>query len=310
MTSIHISTHTPEEKTLVCTYRRHTPLQQGGYSVNIRNNFDTSSIDFDTLEILENDILLYEITGALNINSHRNKNEHVHRNLANGIFSSIYAIVDKKMQQNETYILKLAEEDIGPLIKKYNNDLKIFADIKKHLIDIKFYGKITVPTYDNGTKQYYYMIVPVYNTFDCVKMIDMQLETKIEFLYKLALLLNTLQEKKYMVPDLKHANIGYDNNGEIILIDYDIYTLYHISDMFCGNYTYQLSQLAHNGNFDFYPFAIVFNYFIYMNHKSLHESAINHNFMSYKEYVAFCEKYIINQTCSNAKKEYDANNIF
>ena len=248
-------THNPKQKDLICVYK-----QDGGDSSNIIKNFDTSKINANVLEIMDNKRkVLYILSGK--DNKKENKiygSTFTHLNLNRGAQTSIYLITEHNT--NVQYVLKLTGfpndyTNNQELIDKYRGDLTI-PDIQKNLIDIKFYGKISVPVYEGTTCTFDYIIVPKYHTFD-----DHNLHTPLEkydFLRKLAIFVRTLQLNNWILPDLKLQNIGFDDSGEIILIDYDIEAIYDSKKNLPGSgYTYRSSSCVKNENYNYYSFAMV-----------------------------------------------------
>jgi len=248
-------THNPVNIDLICEYK-----QMGGLASTIMENFNTSKIDpTNSLVLMDGKReILYTLLAEDNkkrTNLWRSDHKGFHYNLNQGSFASVYMITKHKSEFK--YILKLTEADNDRLITQYDNDKKIFPGIKKNLIDIISYGKITVPTYENNvTRKYYYMIVPVYNTFEEEKIATYTVLKKYNLLRNLAILLDKLQRAGYIIPDLKSDNIGYDDSGEIILIDYDTLT-FSSSSEYPHQITYISGNLGNYGNHNYYQFAML-----------------------------------------------------
>jgi hypothetical protein len=249
-------THIPIKKNIICVYKR----QNGGTAKQIMETFNTSGLDTSVLELRDNDtkVVLYTMLKEDNPKENLTENKK-HYNLSNGVSSSVYKITE--LATNTKYILKITTGDNNELIKKYELDKMIFPDIKKHLIDIKYYGEIKVPMHNMHLVTYNYMIVPVYSIFD-ETFISTPSINKYIFLRKLATLINILQHTTpaYSMNDLKPDNIGYDQKTkEIILIDYEQNTLHIAKSPPSFGFSYRSPPKIRekNEHICYYPFAMV-----------------------------------------------------
>ena len=221
--------YTPTKMNFSCTYE-----QKGGYAYEVYDHFDTSKLTVENpLRIMDvsNKTLFYTILAEDNKNIapvNDTTSHQTHYNFGNGTQTSVYKIT--RHGTGRKYILRLTPikkhkmYNIDELIRIYKYDLTL--GITNYLIDIKYYGEITVPAYNGNILKYEYLIVPVYNTFSSHNLHNMSDIQKYDFLRKLAVLLGKLQERNFIHRDLVLANIGYDDLNNLILIDYDRDTFY------------------------------------------------------------------------------------
>jgi len=136
--------------------------------------------------------------------------------LAKGTYQAVFKVSQMENLENisnKKYILKIQEENYD--MSKYVIDKKLLANKSSILPKIILYGDITC----NGII-YHYIITEIYET-DFNKL---NLSQKKKLMCNLIKILAFLQNKQYIINDLKIANIGYKNN-KIIIIDYDNFTI-------------------------------------------------------------------------------------
>lgn len=161
---------------------------------------------------------------------------------ANGASTALYKI---KPTSSETRINLLHRDKL--LIRIYDDgcshkDLALFIETKykKHkedypinIIDVFYYGRIYIKEHE-----WCYLITRTYNTTNALvtpsKLTSptLLLIQSMRLLKALLVFLNDLYVKNICYRDLKTTNIGYNDSFNLVVIDYDIFTLLSIDDVF------------------------------------------------------------------------------
>jgi len=191
--------------------------QIGGHIKPIDMINDINNKKFKCLKSIDNSIT-FEYDDTYNI---QNTNESTY--LGKGSYTGVFAIkqITESLQLprnnniNETLILRITEEPFN--LNKYLSDNNIINNIPYAY----YYGKITI----NNITSYNYLITKKYNIFTDENIKILSIQNKKLILYDLVSCLSILEQHKYIINDLKTANIGYDENFRVILIDYDEITI-------------------------------------------------------------------------------------
>lgn len=156
----------------------------------------------------------------------------------------------KDISENKTYkntnlvmrissILELEDFMRGWRIDKMN--------YPKNIIDIYSYGEIFGLSNDNKS---YYVMTKFYNTFTNDNLRDMTTKRRLNFVTQLLNLIEMVNSNGKYIRDLKLQNIGYDDDDNIILIDYEENTIIDPSEYYdelvylSGTYTpYNIATL-------------------------------------------------------------------
>ena len=206
------------------------PEQSGGNVKEIINNiklyWDEARISNQRLVIGDKDKVMFDVYAE-------NTSDPL---FGSGAFTAVYKLRVKN--DNTKYILRVYKRS-G--VEHFCDDVKIrteYSLFNKYLIDIFYYGILDI----RGNK-YDYIITKEYNVFkfdnkgyplesfvlDSDPKKDYQL--KVKLLLGNIIMLNDLYKHNYIHCDYKTPNIGWDDNFNIILIDYDIQTLYLITEI-------------------------------------------------------------------------------
>ena len=213
-------------------------ILQGGDPIKI-----LSLINTEYLKIKNNKYIL----GLRSISQPSNLNYRfiTHENtkyppaLTEGGFSVIYELKNESNTQDETkYILRLfdrkatysTESNIYHMCdkKKIKEEYTLFS---KYLIHIYHYGVLKI--YEKGNARQTnvdYIITKMYNTSKTVKINEFSKENKIKFLRNNIEMLAELEKNNCFLGDYKLSNIGWDDELNIFLIDYDSDTIIRIDD--------------------------------------------------------------------------------
>jgi len=184
---------------------------------------------------------------------------------ASGTYTAIYILENIRDITDKTkYILRIydrdtdQDEDIHLLkTRKINNEYNLF---NKYLINIYQYGTVTI----NGIR-YDYIITQVYNTVEYASeeegeedytITNLTNLEKTKILYNNVIMLNDLYNQNMFHADYKIDNIGWDDNYNIILIDYDYATIQEASE---DNPLFQLDDKERVEAYNF-PTTYVPNY--------------------------------------------------
>lgn len=156
-----------------------------------------------------------------------------------GGYSAIYQLKNEYNKQDTTkYILRLFERK-----STYSTDSNIYhmCDKKKikeeytlfnkYMIDVYYYGVLKVhETNKARLTNIDYIITKMYNTSETVEISKFTRENKIKFLKNNIEMLLELQKNNSFLGDYKLSNIGWDDELNIFLIDYDSDTIIKIDD--------------------------------------------------------------------------------
>ncbi len=159
--------------------------------------------------------------------------------LNKGGFSAIYELKNELNKEDITkYILRLfyrkatylTESNVYHMCdkKKIKEEYALFS---KYLIDIYHYGVLRI--YEKGNARQTnvdYIITKIYNTSKTIKINEFTKENKIKFLRNNIIMLSELQKNNCFLGDYKLSNIGWDDELNIFLIDYDSDTIIKIDD--------------------------------------------------------------------------------
>jgi len=125
---------------------------------------------------------------------------------------------------NTNLILKIFKDNYNQsnLIDKYYSDKNLLNQYSYFIPEIYFFGKIDVFNH-----KFNYIIMKKYNTFNVSNItneLNIYLSSNLRKIIQLVKIIKNLpydNNKKYIIPDLKLDNIGFDDNDKIILIDYN-----------------------------------------------------------------------------------------
>jgi len=158
------------------------------------------------------------------VDEYNTQKKHGSKYLGKGANTVVCAIKkNKPIGEDKIYIIRIFESNIETTTNFINNNYKRDKiNFTNAIPNIYCFGKILDKTgnniYSDSMGSYLcYTITDLYNTsFDKLKFYN-----KIKIFVNLLQLLNDAQQKKYFFWDLKYDNIGYDDNYNCIMIDYD-----------------------------------------------------------------------------------------
>lgn len=160
---------------------------------------------------------------------------------ARGMYTAVYMIVaenliDRENLINKDLILRVTLESTTDLVDKYRNDIELL-DMKKYIVDILFYGLLHV----SNNIRYHYAIVPIYSTskifniqvpgyadMNVGEKLKVEYDTyynKLNFTKSVINMLQTSRLNNVVLNDMKLDNISATEDGECVIIDYDISTI-------------------------------------------------------------------------------------
>jgi hypothetical protein len=153
--------------------------------------------------------------------------------LGAGGFTGVFSIAGYKtnpsiLQSNDLILRVLYDmTDINKYIEKYNADLVILPqNVPLHYM----YGELRFNTM-NGSVTKQYVIVKRYTNSDEIADPQFPLKKKVVLIKTLLQTIKTLQDRRLYLKDLKFDNIGCDENGVYIILDYDETTIFNIKDI-------------------------------------------------------------------------------
>jgi hypothetical protein len=211
-------------------HKEYLKIKDSKYKLGIKPIFESSS----------NIKINYEIIG------HTTKDDKIDVSPAinSGKFSAIYELKNNYDVTDTTkYILRLFNRESTYHIKSSNPDGKKYhmCERKKIKEEYELFSKYLINIYQFGVFNVHedgkvrkttmdYIITELYNTSSKTKVTDFTPEQKYTFLENNIKMLLELRNKKCFLGDYKLSNIGWDNNLNIILIDYDQDTIVKIDD--------------------------------------------------------------------------------
>ena len=169
---------------------------------------------------------------------------------AMGMYTAIYKLQNAKHKNDNTkYILRLYERDTTI------NNLHLF-DTEKIRKEYNLFNKYLIKIYHYGStilenKSFDYIITKEYNVveYDNYNSIsNLTNKNKFKFLYNNVKMLYDLQKNNMFHGDYKIENIGWDENMNIVLIDYDYDTLQEVSK---NNKTFRTNRAGYVYGFNF-----------------------------------------------------------
>jgi len=144
-----------------------------------------------------------------------------------GLSSAIYELKNQaNLKDTKKYILRLFDKSDNDIhlygLKKIRNEYNLFL---KYLLHIYYYGTLNIMRIGQVKPiKIDYLITKPYNT----DISTFTLEQKYKFLKNNIQMLLDLRLQNCFHSDYKLANIGWDNNLNLVLIDYDKYTIMKI----------------------------------------------------------------------------------
>ena len=172
---------------------------------------------------------LNKIPSTINfkIISHHKDDETMRPIFKSGSFSALYELKNiYNLKDTKKYILRLFDNEPNHLctIKKVIDEYDIFL---KYLIHIYYYGTLNILEIGKVKPILIdYIITKPYNT----DYTTFTLPEKYKFLINNVQMLLDLRLKNCFHSDYKLSNIGWDDNLNIVLIDYDKNTIMNISN--------------------------------------------------------------------------------
>jgi hypothetical protein len=171
---------------------------------------------------------------------------------AKGTFTAIYKLKNIRDITDETkYILRIykRDQDVNMHLLNTPKIKKEYSLFDKYLINIHGYGTIMINNF-----RYDYIITQEYNIVKYASKTDYTVTNltnleKIKIVYNNIIMLNDLYQNDMFHADYKLDNIGWDDNYNIILIDYDYGTIQEASKR------NNLLELDENGRVSQYYFA-------------------------------------------------------
>jgi len=145
--------------------------------------------------------------------------------LGKGSFTVVMSIIQKSGMEelnNLNFVIRITDIHNNFDISKYIQDKQL---INKYVPTAYYYGIIKC---ENNVKLNY-VIVQKCQTFDKTNINKISFENKKKFLLDLVSCLDILQKNKYALYDLKIQNVGYVNDNQCVLIDYDKNTILPIT---------------------------------------------------------------------------------
>jgi len=196
--------------------------QSGGWADNIIEHLNTT--DYKCLEGKLNGI---EYLFILTNDNTEHKYQAYYK--ATGSFTVVIFIKQLKPTNSNTIVLRISDIPINKdkqlkpaifkeIVSKYKEDKKL---ISEHMMRVYYYGDLKANY--NFTPPLSYTIVKKYNVLTEISYSNSYLRDTI--LRQLLKMLIKLNENKIFHNDLKPTNIGYDEKGTLILIDWDNTTL-------------------------------------------------------------------------------------
>jgi len=169
--------------------------------------------------------------------------------LGYGNFSAIYELKNKYNKLDTTrYILRLFNREPTYYMDKTNPESNKFhmcekkkikeeyGFFSKYLLNIYYYGVFNVlETGKVRTTKLDYLITKMYNSSSTVKIAEFNQEQKYKFLENNIKMLLDFRNNNRFLGDYKLTNIGWDDDLNIILIDYDSDTIITIDDRVFNN---------------------------------------------------------------------------
>jgi hypothetical protein len=167
-----------------------------------------------------------------------NRNEKIYSPVYRmGTYTAVYSIYDQnkiiKDSIDDKYILRVYQNNSNTektesmfndikIKKEYNLFYKVLSKIYYHGMFTDLNVEDTYPVEYNITKQYN---TPTYDGDG--NILNMTNRQKFNFLLSNVAMLYILYENNYIHADYKLANVGWDDSNDmnVILLDYDIYTL-------------------------------------------------------------------------------------
>lgn len=213
--------------------------------------YTISSLDGgDTDKIISN--ISIEYNKVLEINKKRNKNyklgikakdnsikklnfriiDHIENKIIapayrNGSYTVIYELKNESDKKDETkYLLRLIDSEKVHLcdLLKVKTEFELY---KKYLYSVYYYGILNVlATGHARPHKMDYIITKFYNT----DISRFTIQQKYKFLINIIQLLIDLKNNNSFHGDFKLENIGWDDNLNIVLIDYDQNTIVNINE--------------------------------------------------------------------------------
>lgn len=148
--------------------------------------------------------------------------------------NSVVFIIETK--EHEYKILKISQNEFD--VEKYLKLKNLFYD---NIPNVYFYGSL----FNEHFEEYYeYIITDIIKTNFNI----LEFDSKYLYLKNLTKLILNFHENQYIFNDLKLSNVGYDNNFNVVIVDYENFTVFHFDD--------DLNNL----NFTFLP-HYAFNFF-------------------------------------------------
>jgi len=179
----------------------------------------------------KSDKLTFQFIDEYNTQKEKNSNY-----LGKGVNTVVCAI--KQIKDNNIYVIRIFERDLHSVQKiinhNYKNDKNNFD---KAIPNIYCYGRLLNDHDTNPTKvELCYMIVDLYHT----NFNKLNFCKKIKIFVNLLELLKKAHEKNYFFWELKFDNIGYDNDYNCVMIDYDDHCVksFPVSDPYWYGGTY------------------------------------------------------------------------
>jgi len=204
-------------------------------------------INSEFLKIKDNKYILglRPINQSLKINYRIIKNNYIYNSieytpaLTAGGYSAIYELKNESNKEDSTqYLLRLFNRK-----STYNTNSNAFhmCDKKKIKEEYVMYNKYMIDIYNYGILKIHetgkarptivdYIITKIYKTAETDKINNFTRENKLKFLKNNILMLLELRKNNHFLGDYKLSNIGWDDDLNIILIDYDSDTIIKIED--------------------------------------------------------------------------------
>lgn len=209
-------------------------IESIGNSCCVKNIRDVDNYDFKIDEIMNNNCLKYDIfldklfIEPCDNNIGNKRHKILGKCIAAGTFTAVIGVRD--ISKNKNFIDKklimrifsMRHQTMRNFISRWKHDKQLYTE---NIIDIYFYGNVI-----GAKERTRYVMTKMYRTFNDATLDTMEFNKKIMLVNNLLILCDRIRTSGKYIRDLKLENIGFDENYNIVLIDYEEITIIDPND--------------------------------------------------------------------------------